>query len=161
MASHLALEVRVMVIVALEVRLSKNTAKTRVTVRRWESLEDGAALIHILVKDMTNEKEASKPSVKKMEKDLESLYRLMVGRVYQALLCGNLSHGALQSSQRKNPLSPKMVGMTKIHVERQNPPRLKAMASMNLSTRLSRASKNVQMRLWFQNHLHLRYDCPF
>lgn len=30
---------------------------------------------------------------------------------------------------------------------------------MNPSTRLSRASKNVQMGLWFQNHLHLWYDC--
>ncbi|CAD0055098.1 unnamed protein product [Aureobasidium pullulans] len=55
MASYLALEVRGMVLAVLEVRLSKITAETRV----WKDLEDGAALIHILVKDMTNEKGAS------------------------------------------------------------------------------------------------------
>lgn len=75
MASYLALEVRGMVLAVLEVRLSKITAETRV----WKDLEDGAALIHILVKDMTNEKGASElEAVKVKERVAGTLFLLVV-----------------------------------------------------------------------------------
>jgi hypothetical protein len=61
MASHLALEVRGMVLAVLEVRLSKNISETRVTTQRWKNLEEEVGLSYVLVKNMTNEKEASKP----------------------------------------------------------------------------------------------------